>query len=192
MVRSIYHKPASFNIFISSDVCKGNGQRYHIRRPNKNKVRCLSLSIHLLNQMCFCSKDNTKLMIFSSAGMHHVIFSACRQHGMNVYGRSTIFLLKVKAFHHPLRASERWSFLRVRSILPILHAAPHSQLHTNGPLLTLMVFAAILKGLKKKGIVHPTPIQIQGIPTMWVACGAALLGAIFSHYHTVSGGLRWF
>ncbi|XP_070295960.1 probable ATP-dependent RNA helicase DDX41 [Salvelinus sp. IW2-2015] len=25
---------------------------------------------------------------------------------------------------------------------------------------------AILKGLKKKGIVHPTPIQIQGIPTM--------------------------
>lgn len=25
---------------------------------------------------------------------------------------------------------------------------------------------AILRGLKKKGIHHPTPIQIQGIPTM--------------------------
>lgn len=25
---------------------------------------------------------------------------------------------------------------------------------------------AILRGLKKKGILHPTPIQIQGIPTM--------------------------
>lgn len=28
------------------------------------------------------------------------------------------------------------------------------------------VSAAILKGLKKKGIVHPTPIQIQGMPTV--------------------------
>lgn len=28
------------------------------------------------------------------------------------------------------------------------------------------VSSAILKGLKKKGIVHPTPIQIQGMPTV--------------------------
>lgn len=27
---------------------------------------------------------------------------------------------------------------------------------------------AILSGLKKKGIVTPTPIQIQGLPTVWV------------------------
>ena len=28
----------------------------------------------------------------------------------------------------------------------------------------------ILNGLKKKGIVHPTPIQIQGLPVMLVDC----------------------
>ena len=27
---------------------------------------------------------------------------------------------------------------------------------------------AIINGLKKKGITHPTPIQIQGLPTVYV------------------------
>ncbi len=131
----------------------------------------------------FANKDNiNKLQIFCSAGTRPVTFLACRQRVTNVYGRSTIFLLKVKAFHHPLRASERWSFLRVSPSHLFYKSSPHSQLHANGPLSTLMVFAAILKGLKKKGIVHPTPIQIQGIPTVWVACGVILLEAIFSHY----------
>uniref|UniRef100_A0A8C6KCI8 Probable ATP-dependent RNA helicase DDX41 n=1 Tax=Nothobranchius furzeri TaxID=105023 RepID=A0A8C6KCI8_NOTFU len=37
---------------------------------------------------------------------------------------------------------------------------------------------AILKGLKKKGIVHPTPIQIQGIPT--VLSGRDMIGIAFT------------
>lgn len=37
---------------------------------------------------------------------------------------------------------------------------------------------AILKGLKKKGIVHPTPIQIQGIPT--VLAGRDMIGIAFT------------
>uniref|UniRef100_A0A4W3KDC2 Probable ATP-dependent RNA helicase DDX41 n=1 Tax=Callorhinchus milii TaxID=7868 RepID=A0A4W3KDC2_CALMI len=38
--------------------------------------------------------------------------------------------------------------------------------------------AAILKGLKKKGILHPTPIQIQGIPT--VLAGRDMIGIAFT------------
>uniref|UniRef100_A0AAZ3RYB4 Probable ATP-dependent RNA helicase DDX41 n=1 Tax=Oncorhynchus tshawytscha TaxID=74940 RepID=A0AAZ3RYB4_ONCTS len=37
---------------------------------------------------------------------------------------------------------------------------------------------AILKGLKKKGIVHPTPIQIQGIPT--ILSGRDMIGIAFT------------
>ncbi|CAF99136.1 unnamed protein product, partial [Tetraodon nigroviridis] len=37
---------------------------------------------------------------------------------------------------------------------------------------------AILKGLKKKGIVHPTPIQIQGMPT--VLSGRDMIGIAFT------------
>ncbi|XP_072339336.1 probable ATP-dependent RNA helicase DDX41 isoform X2 [Scyliorhinus torazame] len=37
---------------------------------------------------------------------------------------------------------------------------------------------AILKGLKKKGILHPTPIQIQGIPT--VLAGRDMIGIAFT------------
>uniref|UniRef100_A0A8C6THD2 RNA helicase n=1 Tax=Neogobius melanostomus TaxID=47308 RepID=A0A8C6THD2_9GOBI len=37
---------------------------------------------------------------------------------------------------------------------------------------------AILKGLKKKGIIHPTPIQIQGIPT--VLSGRDMIGIAFT------------
>ena len=33
----------------------------------------------------------------------------------------------------------------------------------------------ILNGLKKKGIVHPTPIQIQGLPVMLVDCNVQQL-----------------
>lgn len=66
----------------------------------------------------------------------------------------------------PIKSFREMKFPQGKSISPILHAVPHAQLHANGPLSTLMVFAAFLKGLKKKGIVHPTPIQIQGIPTV--------------------------
>ncbi|MBN3302141.1 putative ATP-dependent RNA helicase DDX41 [Amia ocellicauda] len=38
--------------------------------------------------------------------------------------------------------------------------------------------AAILKGLKKKGILHPTPIQIQGIPT--ILSGRDMIGIAFT------------
>ncbi|KAG2455506.1 DDX41 helicase, partial [Polypterus senegalus] len=38
--------------------------------------------------------------------------------------------------------------------------------------------AAILRGLKKKGIVHPTPIQIQGIPT--ILSGRDMIGIAFT------------
>ncbi|MGH0139135.1 UNVERIFIED_CONTAM: hypothetical protein FKN15_068856 [Acipenser sinensis] len=38
--------------------------------------------------------------------------------------------------------------------------------------------AAILRGLKKKGIIHPTPIQIQGIPT--VLSGRDMIGIAFT------------
>ncbi|KAG7272068.1 hypothetical protein CRUP_001833 [Coryphaenoides rupestris] len=37
---------------------------------------------------------------------------------------------------------------------------------------------AILKGLKKKGIVHPTPIQVQGIPT--ILSGRDMIGIAFT------------
>ncbi|XP_045068396.1 ATP-dependent RNA helicase abstrakt-like [Coregonus clupeaformis] len=40
------------------------------------------------------------------------------------------------------------------------------------------MFAAILKGLKKKGIVHPTAIQIQGIPT--ILSGRDMIGIAFT------------
>uniref|UniRef100_H0VD32 Probable ATP-dependent RNA helicase DDX41 n=1 Tax=Cavia porcellus TaxID=10141 RepID=H0VD32_CAVPO len=38
--------------------------------------------------------------------------------------------------------------------------------------------AAILRGLKKKGILHPTPIQIQGIPT--ILSGRDMIGIAFT------------
>uniref|UniRef100_A0A8C5GB80 Probable ATP-dependent RNA helicase DDX41 n=1 Tax=Gouania willdenowi TaxID=441366 RepID=A0A8C5GB80_GOUWI len=40
------------------------------------------------------------------------------------------------------------------------------------------IFKAILKGLKKKGIIHPTPIQIQGIPT--ILSGRDMIGIAFT------------
>uniref|UniRef100_A0A3B4AE03 DEAD/DEAH-box helicase domain-containing protein n=1 Tax=Periophthalmus magnuspinnatus TaxID=409849 RepID=A0A3B4AE03_9GOBI len=40
-----------------------------------------------------------------------------------------------------------------------------------------MKFPPILKGLKKKGIIHPTPIQIQGIPTL---SGRDMIGIAFT------------
>lgn len=49
--------------------------------------------------------------------------------------------------------------------LSVLRFNGDAQLTTGNKSL-FIVFAAILKGLKKKGIVHPTPIQIQGIPTV--------------------------
>ncbi|KAM8972979.1 putative ATP-dependent RNA helicase DDX41 isoform 2-T2 [Pelodytes ibericus] len=38
--------------------------------------------------------------------------------------------------------------------------------------------AAVLRGLKKKGILHPTPIQIQGIPT--ILSGRDMIGIAFT------------
>lgn len=37
---------------------------------------------------------------------------------------------------------------------------------------------AIINGLKKKGITHPTPIQVQGLPT--VLCGRDMIGIAFT------------
>lgn len=78
--------------------------------------------------------------------------------------------------HHPCSDQK----LQRDEVSPRLHDTPsptHDKhlvcLHKAGSGLTwlatdnhLVVSAAILKGLKKKGIVHPTPIQIQGIPTV--------------------------
>uniref|UniRef100_A0AAX7VEI3 Probable ATP-dependent RNA helicase DDX41 n=1 Tax=Astatotilapia calliptera TaxID=8154 RepID=A0AAX7VEI3_ASTCA len=44
--------------------------------------------------------------------------------------------------------------------------------------VSFLIFFPILKGLKKKGIIHPTPIQIQGIPT--VLSGRDMIGIAFT------------